>query len=458
MLAAIQALNTRLARERGMRLAVRIGIHTGLVVVGEVGRGATREWLALGETPNLAARLQGLAAPDTVVLSAATYHLVQGLFACQDLGTHTVKGVAQPVQVYRVLAESTAQSRFEVAAARGLTPLVGRAQEVGLLRERWEQAQEGTGQVVVLSGEAGIGKSRLLQAFTAQVASEPHTRLACRGSPYYQHSALHPVIELVQRALACERDDTPVTQREKLAAALAAYRFVRDDTVPLLATLLSIPLGDDAPPLTLSPQQQKQRTLDTLVAWLLEEASRQPVLFLVEDLHWVDPSTLEWLALLVEQAPTARLLLLLTCRPEFQPPWAPRTHLTSLTLSRLRRPQVEGMITHVAGGKALPAAVVQQIVARADGVPLFVEELTKAVLEAEWLREQADGYALTGPLPPLAIPATLQDALMARLDRLAEGKAVAQLGATLGRTFAVRRWRRRWRPWTSWSCGVAWSS
>jgi class 3 adenylate cyclase len=248
ILQALGPLNAWLEQEKGIRLAVRVGIHTGPVVVGAMGGGERQEQLALGDTPNLAARLQGLAGPDTVVLSTATYHLVQGVFACQALGLHTLKGLAQPVQVYRAVAERMAQSHFEVVAAQSLTPLVGREQEIGLLRERWEQVKEGVGQVVVISGEAGIGKSRLLQVLTAQVANEPHTRLVCRGSPYHQHSALHPVIELVQRALAFERDDPPTAKREKLAVALAAYRFVRDDTMPLLAALLSLPLGDDAPP------------------------------------------------------------------------------------------------------------------------------------------------------------------------------------------------------------------
>ena len=417
---------------------MRVGIHTGLVVVGEMGSGGRHERLALGDTPNLAARLQGLAAPDTVVISAATWRLVEGYVRCKELGPQSLKGMDTPVPVYQVLGEGVAQSRLEVAAPHGWTPLVGREVEVALLRERWAQVTDGLGQVVVLSGEAGIGKSRLVQVLKEHVAEAPHTMLECRASPYHQHSALYPVIELLQRLWQLAPGDTPAEHVRKLEAALAQSRLPVDQTVALLAALLSLPLpADRAAPLALTPQQQRQKTLEALLALLLELAAPHPLLLIVEDLHWIDPSTLEWLGLLLDQVPTARLGLLLTARPDFQGPWSARAHLTQLTLGRLSPPQVRQMIERVAGGKALPAEVVQQIVSKADGVPLFVEELTKTALEADWLQEREDHYALTGPLPPLAIPATLQDALMARLDRLSEGKAVAQLGAVLGRTFAA---------------------
>jgi class 3 adenylate cyclase len=436
MVEAIATLNTALVRDHGVRLTVRVGIHTGLVVVSDIDSDDRPERLALGETPNVAARLQGLAAPDTVVISATTYQLVQGLFTCQALGAPPLKGLDQPLAVYQVQGASVAQSRFEAAVTSGLTPLVGREEEVGLLQRRWVQVQEGHGQVVLLSGEAGIGKSRLVQELHAIVAHDGSTRLTFRCSPYYQQSALHPVIEHLQRLVQAHREEPPEARLTGLEQALQRSGVPVQETLPLLAALLSLPHPEGYPSLHLSPERQKQKTQEALIAWLVAAAEQQPVLAVWEDLHWADPSTLEWLGLWLDQAPTVRLLTLLTCRPEFVPPWASRTALTQLTLTRLTRPQIEEMVRQVTGGKSLPAEVLRQIVARADGVPLFVEELTKAVLEAHWLQEGEDGYALTGPVPPLAIPATLQDALRARLDRLSEGKAVAQLGAVLGRTFA----------------------
>jgi class 3 adenylate cyclase/tetratricopeptide (TPR) repeat protein len=410
-------------------LQVRIGIHTGLVVIGEIGSSAKREILALGETPNIAARLQGLAEPDTVVLSAVTHRLVQGLFECQDLGPQMLKGISTPLSVYWVIRESEAQSRFEVAVKTGLTPLVGREEELGLLQRRWEQAKERAGQVVLLSGEAGIGKSRLVQALKEQVLAEGATRIEFRCSPYHQNSAFYPIIEHLQRLLQFAPHDTPQARLTKLQEALTAYHFPQADTLPLLASLLSLPHPEGAPPLTLSPQKQKQKTQEALVTWIVEESEQAAVFCTWEDLHWADPSTLEVLTLYLEQIPTARIFTVLTCRPEFIPPWRPHSHLTQLTLSRLGRQQVEAMVEQVTGGKALPAEVLQQIVAKTDGVPLFVEELTKTVLEQQ-------GRAIHESPLQLGIPSTLQDALMARLDRLASVREVAQVGAVLGREFS----------------------
>ena len=423
-----QVLNAQLVQP----LQVRIGIHTGQVVVGEIGDRGKREQLALGDTPNIAARLQGLAAPNTVIISATTQRLSAGLFDCQDLGFQTVKGMSAPLRVYRPLSESSAQSRLEAEVSTGkLTPLVGRANEVGLVLERWTAAQAGDGQGVLLSGEPGIGKSRLVQEVKEQVAQGGAVCLEFRCSPYYQNSALYPVITHVQRVLQVERDDTPPVKLSKLQQTLARYRFPQADTLSLLAALLSLPHPEDVPPLALSPQKQKQKTQDALVAWLVEEAERAPVYCVWEDLHWADPSTVELLGLLLDQIPTTRLLMLLTARPEFTPPWSGRTHLTSLTLARLPRTQAGEMIEKVTGGRSLPAEVQQQIVHKTDGVPLFVEELTKMVLESGLLRETDGHYELTGPLPPLAIPTTLRDSLMARLERLATTREIAQLGATL---------------------------
>jgi class 3 adenylate cyclase len=332
MIEAVGQLNTRLEQERGVCLTVRLGIHTGLVVVGDVGGGTRQEQLALGETPNIAARLQGIAAPNTLVISAATFQLLGGFFACQPLGTRLVKGLTQPLEVYRVLYESMARSRLEAAGNAGLTPLVGREQEIGLLRERWAQVKDGMGQVVLLSGEAGIGKSRLVQVLKEQVAAEPQAWLTpCQCSPYHQHSALYPWIDLLERvALRFEREESPSQKLSKLEGFLVQYGLPLAETVPLFAALLSLPLPADYAPLTASPEQQKQQTLHALLTILLRIAAQQPVLFVMEDLHWVDPSTLEFLSLLVDQGPTARILALFTFRPDFSPPWTGRSHLTQV--------------------------------------------------------------------------------------------------------------------------------
>jgi tetratricopeptide (TPR) repeat protein len=436
MVEALDQLNTRLAQERGVQLAVRLGVHTGLVVVGEVGGGTRQEQLALGETPNVAARLQGIAAPNTLVISAATLQLLGSFFAYQSLGTHLVKGIAQPLDVYQVLYESTARSRLEAVGSMGLTPLVGREQEVALLRERWAQVKDGLGQVVLLSGEAGIGKSRLVQVLKEYVAAEPQAWLTpCQCLPYYQNTALYPLIELLERvALRFEREESPQHRLSKLEGFLVQYGLPLQEAVPLFAALLSLPLTADYAPLNVSPEQQKQKTLHAILTILLRVAAQQPLLFVMEDLHWVDPSTLELLSLLVDQGPTARILVLLTFRPDFSPPWTGRSHLTQITLPRLPRQQATEMTGRVAHGKALPA----EVVAKTDGVPLFVEELTKMVLESGLLQEREECYELTGPLPPLAIPTTLHDSLMARLDRLAAMKGIAQLGVTLGREFSYK--------------------
>jgi class 3 adenylate cyclase/predicted ATPase len=438
MVEALGQLNTRLSQERRVQLAVRLGVHTGLVVVGDVGGGSRQEQLALGETPNVAARLQGIAAPNTLVVSAATLQLLGGFFTSQAVGTTVLKGLAQPVEVYQVLHESMARSRLEAAGGARLTPLVGREQEIGLLLERWSQVKDGFGQVVLLSGEAGIGKSRLVQMLTEHVAAEPQAWLTpCQCSPYHQNTALYPMIDLLERvALRFDREESPQQKLRKLEGFLVQYGLPLTETAPLFAALLSLPLPDTYTPLALSPAQQKQQTLQALLTIFLHIAAQQPVLFVMEDLHWVDPSTLELLSLLVDQGPTARILALWTFRPDFSPPWTGRAHCTQVTLPRLPRRQAAEMTDRVAHGKALPAEVVEQVVAKTDGVPLFVEELTKMVLESGLLQEQEQGYALSGPLPPLAIPTTLHDSLMARLDRLAAVKGLAQLGATLGRAFA----------------------
>jgi class 3 adenylate cyclase/tetratricopeptide (TPR) repeat protein len=435
ILDAMGALNTGLERAKGMRLAVRIGIHTGPVVVGTMGSGGRHEQLALGETPNLAARLQSLAAPDTVAISDTTYQLVQGFFACEDLGTPPLKGVATPFRVYGVRGERTVESRFEAGRASGLTPLIGRDEELGLVLRRWAQAKAGDGQVVLLTGEPGIGKSRLLEAVREQVAAEPHVQLLYQCSPYATHTAFSPITAQLERVAHFAPGDPPAHKLDKLEALLAQSTLRVAEVSPLLAALLSLPTGDRYPPLTLSPQRQKAQTIAALIDLVAGLSRRQPVLCLVEDAHWCDPTTLEVLERLVHRVPELRALVLLTSRPEFTVPWT-AAHTTALTLTRLDRTQVAAMVEELTAGKALPREVLAQILDKTDGVPLFVEELTKTVLESGLLREGDGRYVLTGPLPPLAIPATVQDSLMARLDRLAPVKEVAQLGAVLGREFA----------------------
>jgi class 3 adenylate cyclase/tetratricopeptide (TPR) repeat protein len=431
-----QRLNPRLEQDHGIRLAVRVGIHTGLVVAGEMGATAPREPLGIiGETPNIAARLEGIAEPNTVVISDATLRLVPGLFITQDSGTPALKGVTEPIRIYRVIQPSGVRSRLEAAAGR-LSPFVGRQEEIGLLLGRWEQVEEKLGQVVLISGEAGVGKSRLVQVLRERLAETPHTWLECRCSPYAQASAFYPVIELLQQGLNFAETDSPDDKLGKLERGLERAGFSLPEVVPLLASLLSLPLPDHYSALRMSPELQRRKTLDALVAWTVALGERQPVLFLYEDLHWCDPSTLEVLSLSVEQVPTTRVLLLLTSRPEFQSPWPPRSHHTPIVLKRLSGRQARAMVAGLTPRRTLPEDVIEPIVTRADGMPLFVEELTKMVLESGLLKEHGGRYALTGSLSALAIPTTLQDSLMARLDRLGAAKDVAQLGATLGREFS----------------------
>jgi class 3 adenylate cyclase/predicted ATPase len=435
ILEAVGRLSTRIQAERGISLAVRVGIHTGPVVVGRVGGATRHEELAIGETPNVAARIQALAEPDTLIISAATHRLVQGAFVCESLGTRVLRGTSQPIGLYRVIAEAPAESLGGGALVE-FTPLVGREQEIGLILERWELVKDGMGQVVVLVGEAGIGKSRLVHVMKERLADEAHTALECRCSSYAQRSALYPVTELLERLLQLRREDSPKDRVAKLEGALSRYRLPGSEMVPALASLLSLPDDERYPPLALSPGGRRQKSLEAVLRLFLAEAQERPVLLIVEDLHWIDPSTLELLGLLVEQAPTARLFVLLTCRPEFGVPWPPRSQMTQITLNRFTRRHTEIMVDRVTAGRKLPAEVLAQIVAKTDGVPLFVEELTKTVLESGVVRSEGDRYELAGPLPSPAIPATLQDSLMARLDRLGAAKTVAQMGAVLGREFS----------------------
>jgi len=429
IIAAVARLETRAAEP----IAVRSGIATGVVVVGE---GELREHAVVGDTPNLAARLQALAEPGTIVVAASTRRLLGDLFRLCDLGSHEVKGIAEPVAAWAVEGVSDSESRFEAVRAAGLTDLIDREDELDFLLERQRLAWKGEGQIVLISGEPGIGKSRLAAALAERIASEPHTRLRYQCSPYHTNSALRPFIAQLERAAGFKADDSSEQRLDKLEAPLAMSASRIEGVAPLFAALLSIPFGERYPPLALSPTQQRRRTLAALLDQFEGLARQQPILLSFEDAHWADATSLELLDLTVERVRQLPVLALFTFRPEFEPPWVGLPNVGSLTLGRLSSNDVENMVARVTAGRVLPVEVMEQIVSKTDGNPLFVEELTKTVLETRILVEDAEVYRLEGPLPPLAIPETLQDSLMARLDRLAPVREIAQLGAAIGREFS----------------------
>jgi predicted ATPase/class 3 adenylate cyclase len=429
LVAAVDALKTPVS------LQTRVGIATGLVVVGDlVGSGEAQERGIVGETPNLAARLQGIVEPNTVIIAEGTRKLLGNLFELEDLGPKDLKGIAGPVHAWAVLRANFVESRFEALHATGLTALVGREEEIELLLRRWATAKTGEGQVVLLSGEAGIGKSRLTAAVMEHLATEPHTRLGYFCSPQHTDSALYPIIGQMERAAGLAHDDTSQGRLDKLDVLLAQTSTTAQD-VALFAELLSLPNNGRYPVLALSPMQRRQRTLDALVARLEVLARQNPVLIIFEDAHWSDPTSLELFGRVVDRIRTLRALLLVTFRSEFQPPWIGRAHVTALTINRLTEREIGAMIDGVVGNKLLPASIRQDIVERTDGIPLFVEELTKAVLETR-SEAAAEQTAQAVPSSALAVPASLHASLMARLDRLGPAKEVAQIGAAIGREFS----------------------
>ena len=417
-------------------LQTRVGIATGLVVVGDlIGSGAAQEQAVVGETPNVAARMQGVAEPNTVVIAESTRKLLGNLFELEDLGAKDLKGIAGPAHAWAALRASSVESRFE-ALRTATTPLVGREEEIELLMRRWEQAKRGEGCVVLISGEPGIGKSRIAQTVLDRLSGEPHTRLRYFCSPHHQDSALYPSIMQLERAAEIRRDDTNEQRLAKLETVLAQATNDFSEAVPLLAELLSIPTGDRYPPLNLTPQKRKERTLHAQMMQVERLAARQPVLMVFEDVHWSDPTTRESLDRLIDRVPALRVLVILTFRPEFAPPWVGRPQVTLLSLNRLPSRRRAEMIMHLTGGKVLPKEIADQIIDRTDGIPLFIEELTKAVVESGVLIDAGNRYTVAGVLPPLAIPTTLNASLLARLDRLAPVREVAQIGAALGRQFS----------------------
>jgi class 3 adenylate cyclase/tetratricopeptide (TPR) repeat protein len=430
LIAAVASLTTNAP------LQSRVGIATGLVVVGDlIGSGVAQEQAVVGETPNLAARLQAEATPGSVAIDQTTYRLLGGLFEYRDLGGIEAKGFANRLQAYEVVRRSTVESRFK-ALRTASTPLVGRDAEIELLLQRWDQAKSGAGCVVLIAGEPGIGKSRIAETVLERLGNGSYTRLRYFCSPHHQDTALYPSITQLERAAGFRREDTAEQRLAKLEAVLGQVADDVSEIVPLLGGLLSIPMGDRYPAVNLTPQKRKEKTLRAQLAQLEGLAARQPVLMVWEDVHWSDPTTRESLDLIIDRVATLRAMMIITFRPEFTPPWLGRSHVTMLNLERLQPRQRAEMIVHLTGGKTLPQEIANHIVDRTDGVPLFIEELTKSVVESG-LVEEADGhYAATRPAAPLAIPTSLQASLLARLDRLATSREIAQIGAALGRSFS----------------------
>jgi predicted ATPase/class 3 adenylate cyclase len=417
----------------GVPLRVRVGIATGLVVVGDlIGTGAAQEQTVVGETPNLAARLQAMADPGTVVIAEGTRKLLGNLFELRDLGTRDIAGIAGPVRAWAVLRAGSAEGRFEALHASGLTTLVGRDEEFALLLRRWSKAKSGEGQVVLLSGEPGIGKSRLTAALLESVAGEPHTRLRYFCSLQHTDSALYPVIGQMARAAGLAHDDAAQATLDKLDVLLARTATSQEDAA-LFAEMLSLASDGRYPVLTLTPPQRRQRTLEALITQTEALSRQNPLLMVFEDAQWADPTSLELLGRAIDRIANRRALLLVTFRPEFKAPWIGRPYVTALGINRLAQPDVDAMIDRLVGTKSLPASIRRDIVERTDGIPLFVEEMTKAVLESEG---EARRTAAAIPSPALAVPASLHASLMARLDRLGPAKEIARIGAAIGREFS----------------------
>jgi class 3 adenylate cyclase len=443
---AVQAIHSALSildripalpAKAGFAPQARIAIETGLVVVGDlIGTGSAQERNVVGETPNLAARLQGLADPGTVVIAASTHRLARGLFEYRDLGELRLRGFAEPIGAWQVIGPSGVESRYDAFHPIGFTLLVGREEELDLLLRRWAPARGGEGRVVILTGEPGIGKSRITAALQERIEGDKHTRLRYFCSPHHQDSALYPVVAQLERAAGFARDDGTTEKLGKLKALLMTASPQSTD-LALLAELLALSDPDNAAVVSdMTPRRKREKTLEALLVQLEALARHQPVLMVFEDVHWIDPTSLELLGMIVERIQQLPVLLLMTARPEFTAPWPSHAHVTTVPLARLSRQEGATLAQDVTGGKALPKEVMDQILARTDGVPLFVEELTKMLMESSLMQERSGDYVLDRPLPALAIPATLHDSLMARLDRLSRVRDVAQIGAAIGREFS----------------------
>jgi class 3 adenylate cyclase/predicted ATPase len=429
------ATEVQAVRAAGEPLQARVGIHSGLVVVGEIGEGARREQLALGQTPNFANYAQTRAAPGSVVMSEATERLVRGYFRFEEMIEAAPSRMSRPLRLFRILGRTSASSRIEAASTTGLSPFVGRTAEVEFLSSAWAGAAAGIASSVVLRGEPGIGKTRLVAVVKGWIEPEQNDLLECRCSPYYQNTALHPIIEMLERRLGydAERADRELKILEERVRALG---LAPGEAVPLLAPLFSIPLGDGYAPLDMAPTKQRQRTLELLADCLVRLAVRRPTLFIVEDLHWSDPTTVELMKMVLSRQggeSTARLMVLVTARTEL--PAGAIPCIAEMRLQPLAREDSKTLVSHVTGRKALPDEVLAQLLTRAGGVPLFVEEATKAILEGGAFRELDDRYELSGPMPSSVVPPSVRDSLTARIDRLGDSKPMVQLAATLGREF-----------------------
>lgn len=417
------------------RLSARVGIATGLVIVGElIGEGTSLEEAVIGETPNLAARLQALAQPGSVTVSPLTRKLVEGHFELEDQGEHTLKGFAEPVQVWSVTGSKVGVSRFAARTGQGLTPLVGRDRELDLFVDLWRQAAGSRGQMLLVSGEPGIGKSRLTQAMRDRLVDQSARIVAFQCSPFHVNSALYPVLERIEQAAMWQPDDTDDVRLDKIERLLSKVMPDERDAPALIASLLSLPT-ERYPPFNLTAQRQKEKTLEALIGYLESIARTQPALFIFEDVHWIDPTSLELLDELADRLKSLTMVVILTYRPEFQPTWLGQAHVHSVLLNRLPKNQSTQIVAGVIGDKTLPDVILEQIVEKTDGVPLFLEELTKTVIESGLLIDAGDHFTIEGELPPLAIPTTLRDSLAARLDRFSHVKEVAQIGAVIGREF-----------------------
>ena len=435
-IALVQAVGN-LRCERGIELRVRIGISTGLVIVGElVGEGDARERGVIGDTPNLASRLQALAEPDTVVVSESTRRLLGRAFELEALGLQQLKGFKTPVPAWSITHEIENVSRFEASRSETLTPFVGREHEVARLLDCWRKATEGQGQVALLSGEAGIGKSRILAVVRERIGADRLAVLRYQCSPHHINDAFYPVIGQIWRGAGFVSGEPTAVRLRKLETMIAHARLDLSEIVPYLASLLAIPTNGRYPALEMAPNEVKERTAAAMISVVVEMAKTSPVLVLLEDAHWIDPTSLELLGRLIDSASNLPIFIVVTYRPEFTAPWVGRANVTALALNRFARSQAVTMIGQITSGKTLPAEVLDQIVAKTDGVPLFVEELTKSVLESGLLREESGDYVLAATLTPLAIPSTLHDSLTARLDRLSPIKEIAQIGAAIGREFS----------------------
>lgn len=416
------------------RMQVRIGIHTGLVVVGDIGAGIRREQLALGETPNIAARLQSEAQPDSIVISEATRELLAGQFVLEDLGPRTLKGLSRPMQVFRVIGNTRAPSRFHaMTSAHGLTAFVGRCRELGRIRQAWQLTAEGHGCTLLLRGPAGIGKSRLLEAAEEVASSIATTVFEAQCSPYQLNSPLFPILEMIERRAGIEEGMAVAGKLDRLEEFAAGRGVPLDEAVSALAGLFSIPTQGRYSEIEMPPPKRLQWMIGVLANLLLHSVDGAPVLLLVEDLHWADPSTLDLLAEIVQRQEDLPIMMVCTTRPEFSATWLNHPRCTEILVEALPPEDTRTLVARVVGPKPLPLPLFEEVVSRTAGIPLFVEAVTRTIIDAGILRELDDRYELTGPVPPGLIPATVQDSLMGRIDRLGSDRVIAQLAATIGR-------------------------